>query len=70
MKKAKKVRINKENWKYFVDHGAIDADGRYYSRVILYPPPPARWCLFWNIGEKREVDTPEVKLAYSTGKFV
>ena len=69
MKKAKKVRINKQDWKYFVDHGSIDEDGRYFSKVILYPPPPAK-SLFWNIGEKREVGTPEVKWAYATGKFI
>jgi len=69
MKKAKKVRINKEDWKYFVDHGAINEDGQYFSRVILYPPPPAQWRLFWNIGEKRDVGAPEVKQAYADNLF-
>jgi len=69
MKKAKKVKIDKEWWKYFVDHGALDEkDEKTFSRIILYTPDDKRY--HYNLTEKRPVGTAEVKKLWKERKFI
>ena len=36
MKKSRIIKINGEEYKYFVDTGAINEDGEKYTKVWLY----------------------------------
>ena len=69
MKKAKKVRINGEDWKFFVDKGALDGDNRPFCRVILYAKDGS--VHYWNLNgsEGTVFSAPSIKDAWRNGKF-
>ena len=72
MKKARKIKINGVEYKYFLDIGAsIDewhaGVGETYSKVILYQLD-GNIVGWWN-GTMQSVTKPEVKQALKDGKF-
>jgi len=72
MKKARKIRINGEDFKYFVDKGAKDErDENTFIRVILYAPNNIKH--YWNLDPKDAINrcfyASEIKRAYLEGKF-
>ena len=81
MKKARKVKIMGDWWKYFVDWGAKDTEQldnldpvnqRTFGRIILYSPIDERfYCSFPDVAliEKRVVRASEVKKLFEAGKF-
>jgi len=69
MKKSRRVRINGEDYRYFVDNGAVDEDGLKFFRVILYATDGGMF--HWNLSEKIRWMTPAtVKNAFKDGKFL
>lgn len=66
MKHARKIRINGEDYKYFVDTGATNEDDEKVCRVILYHIDGKR--SFWN-GAPKKVTGAQVKQAVVEGKF-
>jgi hypothetical protein len=68
MKKSRRVRINGEDWRYFIDNGASDDDDdNTFCRIILYAPGGGRY--FWNVGERVTMAASGVKRAFAEGKF-
>jgi len=67
MKKSRRVRIDGEDWRYFIDNGAMDEDGGVFCRVILYAPNGGRY--FWDPGEQVVMTASGIKRAFQSGKF-
>lgn len=66
--KAKKVKIDGEWWKYFVDHGAKDEkDEAAYAKIILYAPDGKQY--FLRTAQKRVYRAAEVKQLWKNGAF-
>lgn len=66
MKKSRRIKVGGVTYKYFVDNGAVDEDGRKYTRVLLYDPSGAQH--WWN-GPPENIGNREVKQAINEGKF-
>lgn len=60
MKKAKRVKVDGEFWKYFLDPAATDGAGRAFARVIFYAPD-GRQHHWDSIGRARYVSPAEAK---------
>lgn len=69
MKKARKVKIGKELWKYFVDNGAKEErDENPHSTIILYSSDN-KTKYRCDLSEKRPVAASEVKKLWAERKF-
>ena len=68
MKKAKKVKILGEDWKYFVNRGSFKDDGEIHCEVILYAPDGGRYS--WENANAILITAPFVRKAFADNKFV
>ena len=70
MKKSRKIKINGEEYKYFVDTGAVDEDGEIYTKVWLYYTDEIKGQIkgWWNFAPKK-ITNAMVKEAVLAGEF-
>jgi len=70
VKKARKVRLDGKDYKYFLDNGAWEfpstRDGNPIRRCVLYGPAGSRW--FWD-NPPEKVSPADVKKAFRELKF-
>lgn len=68
MKKSRRIKVNGEYYKYWVDYNCINEDKQVYTSVLLYHANGT--ITHWNPPLKMiSISTPEVKNAILEGRF-